>query len=388
MRENFKPSNNLNQEKSIVMKNQKSIRSMLALASAVIPSLAATVFAGVADPVAVVSVVVPTNQTILSATPFARPVEASGTIDSWSNVSTNAVLNLTLNAGESIPSLANSFSDLNADTSYVLEVVDGDAIGLILEAIENTASTVTVRGNIPNTLTIAAGSKFNLRKAWTLTSLFGSAADTNNVFGAGTTANSAAVKANVQLYDVDSGSLSTYYIATTSGRNWRRVGSTANCNHAPIGLGKGFVVINKQTNSNFAFTLSGDYRTARTRLICPPNKKLLIGNPGLFDVTLSDSTIPVTSPTKTTGIPGNADTYGFWLIASKSFDNYKIGGTTTTNVQTNNGVVVPPGAAGYRVGGGSTRVNPTIAKYTSLLVTPHVTNAANVITVAPSLIAQ
>ena len=133
MRQNFKSSNNLNQEKSIVMKNHKLIRPMLALASsaflanAFVPSASA----GLADPVGIVAVTVPGTNTVLTATPFARPVEAFGTITSWDNTGVNAVFTVAItNApGKIVSTLSNT--DQNQDLFYQLEIVDGPSIGLI-----------------------------------------------------------------------------------------------------------------------------------------------------------------------------------------------------------------------------------------------------------------
>ena len=253
----------------------------------------------------------------------------------------------------------------------MVEILDGPALGLILNAVGGSASTITVSGTLPGTIDIAANSKFAVRKDWTLASLFGPASSTN-VFGSGTTPTSGGVNAQVQIYNVSTGTLVSYYINSSGGNyNWRSTGSTANRNHAPIGLGTGFSIVNRKAVA-FLYTLSGDYRTARTRLLVPAGKKTLLGNPGVFDTTFTSSTITETSPTRGTGIPSSShDLYQIWNAPTRSFASYRIGGTSLTN---------RPAASAYV---GNTRTNPVISKFTALLASPVGTNPA-VVTIAPA----
>jgi hypothetical protein len=147
-------------------------------------------------------------------------------------------------------------------------------------------------------------------------------------------------------------------------------------------LGTGYIIANRKT-SNFVYNLSGDFRAARTRLVCPANKSILLGNPGAFDVKFTDSTITDASPTRATGVPQSSgptagDEYRIWNVATRAFKSLRIGGTTVTNVT----ATVPSGASAYD---GGTRTNPVLAKFTALLVKPVGTNA-QVVTVAPALV--
>lgn len=349
------------------MKNQKSIRSILALAgSSLLLASVHPSFAGVADPSGIVNVSVPATNTVISATPFARPIEAFGTVSSVASSSGNTTLTVAVNSGSrSLPSFTNT--DPNVDSWYVVEILDGPAIGLILKAVGGTSSSIVASGTLPASVNIATGSKFAVRKDWTLTSLFG-AASSSNAFGSGTAPTSTGVNAQVQLYNVDTGSLTTYYISSAGGYNWRSSGSTVNRNHAPVGLGTGFSIVNRK-GVVFNFPLSGEYRTARTRLVVPAGKKTLLGNPGVYDITFADSTITETSPNRATTVPNTShDLYQVWNAPTRSFLSYRIGGTSTT-------------ASAYV---GSTRTNPVIGKFTALLASPAGANPS-VVTIAPAL---
>lgn len=349
------------------MKNQKSIRILALAGSSFLLSLSPS-FAGIADPSGIVSVTVPATNNVISATPFARPVEASGTVSSVSESSGNTTFTVALDPGsDPLPSFTNT--DLNVDAWYALEILDGPAIGLLLSPTGGSANTIVVSGTLPASVDITSGSKFAVRKQWTLASLFGAAAS-NNVFGSGTTPTSSGVNAHVQIYNVSTGTLTTYYISSSGGYNWRASGNTSNRNHAPVNLGTGFAVVNRKPTP-FVYKLSGEYRTARTRLVVPAGKKTLLGNPSPFDTSFTSSTITETSPNRATNVPGTShDLYQVWNAPTRSFANYRIGGLTTTN---------NPPASAYS---GGVRTNPVIGKFTALLVSPAGTNPA-VVTIAP-----
>lgn len=130
------------------------------------------------------------------------------------------------------------------------------------------------------------------------------------------------------------------------------------------------MVVNRKA-TQFAFDVSGDFRTARTRLVVPGDKKTLLSNPSVFDTTFTGATIPATSPTRGTGVPSAADQYAIWSTSARAFATYKIGGATHAS-----------GPSAYT---GNARVNPAIPKFTSVLVTPYGTADA-VVTIAPAYI--
>jgi hypothetical protein len=310
-------------------------------------------------------------------TPYARKVEAFGTVTSTesipaagSNPATTVLTVVKDPSSAQLPSFTNV--DTNVDAWYIIEIVDGPAIGLILTAVGGVGNTsITVQGLIPSSINIETGSKFAVRKAWTLASLFG-AASSSNPFGSGLTSTSSGVNAQVQLLDSTTGGLTTYFINFLAGAyNWKASTGSAIRNHVPLGLGKGFVIVNKKA-TQFAFDLSGDFRAARTRLVVPADgKKTLLANPSVFDTTFTGATIPATSPTRGNGVPITADQYAVWNTSARAFATYKIGGATHAS-----------GPSAYT---GNTRVNPAIPKFASVLVTPAGT-ADTVVTIAPAYV--
>jgi hypothetical protein len=372
---NFNPTDTTTKtikENTSYMKSKTNI-SRTIVAAGLIPllvvTLAANSRAGLADPVGISQVTVPASTTSVLGTPYARSVEAFGTVTSAATSGSTTVLTVAKDASSaSFPSFTNA--DENVDAWYIVEILDGQSIGLIMEAVGGSGDTsITVKGVIPASASIATGSKFGVRKAWTLASLFG-AASSSNPFGSGLTSTSTGVNAQVQLLNSVTGGLTTYYVNVLSGvYNWRASSGAANKNHVSLGLGKGFVIVNRKA-TQFAFNASGDFRTARTRLIVPANgAKTLVANPSVFDTTFTASTIPATSPTRGTGVPSTADQYAVWNTSTRAFTTYKIGGSTLAS-----------GPSAYT---GSTRVNPSILKFTSVLATPAGSTDA-VLTIAPA----
>ena len=332
--------------------------------------------AGVAQPSGIANITVPAGvgRTEFFGMPFARPVEFTGTINSASTTGGNATFSVTLDAGQSsLPALNNT--DQNVDAWYVLEILDGPAIGFLLPATGNAGNTsITVEGDTGSI--DVTGARFALRKDWTLATLFG-AASVSNRFGSGTSSSGANVNGWVQVYNVASGTLITYYIneagTTTKSYNWRSSTSTANRNHVPLRLGRGMVLINRKA-SDLNVTVSGEYRVARTRLSVPAGKLFFIANPGPSDVTFDASTIPATSPTRATGNPSgtSGDTWQVWNPVTRTFTSYRVGGTNHTN-----------GPSMYT--SANARVNPTIPAFKAVGVRPVGSSGNVVVTIAPAL---
>jgi hypothetical protein len=208
-----------------------------------------------------------------------------------------------------------------------------------------------------------------LRKAHTLSSLCGVPSATNP-FGSGANTKSSTVNGTVQILDTTTGAVSTYYINKTgSVYHWRASSAADNFDFAPIGLGKGFLVVN-QKSTPITFPVSGDYRTARSRFVALGGKKYLLANPGITDATFTTSTIALESPNRATGIPrSKEDEYGIWQTTTKAFKYYTIGGTTNTlSVYELESPVSP---------------TPTISKFTSVLAKPYGTNPC-ILTIAPA----
>ena len=361
----------------------KQVGAALALALV----LTQNTFAALATPSGIAKVTVPggVGRTEFFGMPFARPVERSGTISSFSTTGGNATFTVALDAGQSALPTVNTYSsdntiratEENTDSWYYLEILDGPAIGFILPitGTDAVSRTVTVLGDTVS-VPVPAGTKFNIRKEWTLTTLFGAASNLN-AFGYGTSSTGPTVKGRVQVYKSTTKSLATYYVreqgTVTKTYSWQLTTSTAVRNHVPLQMGRGIVLINNKA-TDLTFTASGEYRTARTRLCVPANLLTFKSNPGPTDVTFDTSTIPATSPTRGTGVPSNADEYQTWSAATRSFTSYKVGGTSNVN-----------GPSMYL---SSTRVNPTIPAFKAIGVKPYATPLTYpnvVVTIAPNL---
>lgn len=358
--------------------------SKLALSTCIIPMLAAFIpansFAGLATPVAVNTITVPGNTTSLIGVPYARPVEAFGTVQSLDNTGSNATLTVALDTTGGSPALPSTSllgnTDKNVDAFYVCEILDGPAIGLILDVVGGSATTIQVKGTIPSSAGISAesissGTKWALRKAHTLSSLLG-APSASNPFGYGAGATATTVLGQVQLLDSTTGAVANYYINKTgTAYNWRSAqGGTTSVNHQPLGLGKGFLIVNLRATP-LTFTVSGDYRTARSRFIAQGGKKYLLANPGVTDADFTTSTITTESPSRGAGTPRatDSDAYGIWSTSSKAFKRYQIGGNSDTN-----------GPSAYYSGA---RTNGAIGKYTSVLAEPAGSSPV-ILTIAPA----
>ena len=330
--------------------------------------------AGVAAPNGIASIVVGPSRTEFVGVPFARPIEFTGTINAVSTTAGNDSYTVALDAGQgSLPTFASGSN--STDAWYVLEILDGPSIGFLLPLTSNTGNTqVTVEGSAAG-VGVPAGTRFGIRKDWTLATLFG-AASTSNLFGYGINSSSATVKAWVQIYDSVAGASATYFIAETGSSvkayNWRSTASTTPRNHVRVSLGRGAIILNRRA-VDFTMPIAGEYRESRTRLSVPAGKITYVSNPGASAVTFTDATIPATSPTRATGTPQTTtgDEWALWDSANRAWAPYRVGGTSNTN--------------GPSMYSSSTRVNPTIPAYRAVRVKPIGATGNVVVTIAPSL---
>ena len=329
--------------------------------------------AGVAAPNGIASIVVGPSRTEFVGVPFARPIEFTGTINAVSTSAGNDTYTVALDAGQgSLPAFASGSN--STDAWYVLEILDGPSIGFLLPLTSNTGNTqVVVQGSAAG-IGVPTGTRFGIRKDWTLSTLFG-AASTSNRFGYGANSGSTTVNAWVQIYDSAAGASTTYYIAesgTPKVYNWRSTASTVARNHARVSLGRGAVILNRKA-ADLTIPIAGEYRESRTRLSVPAGKITYVSNPGASAVTFSDATIPATSPTRATSVPNGStgDEWASWDSANRAWAVYRTGGTSH--------------ASGPSMYSSSTRVNPTIPAYRAVRVKPVGASGNVVVTIAPSI---
>ena len=249
---------------------------------------------GVAQPAGIMTVpVVGPNKLNLLATPFARPVVAEGTISAQTGST------LTVSA---VPTMT-------AGLPYVLEVQDGDYIGVVALVTASTGNsaggTVTVQYNFPAGA-IAAGARYAIRPDWTISTLFGAAASSQ--IGSSTSYGGGDV---LQIFNPVTQKLENF---------WRqRTGSSPNFNYAwltqagqsadnvRVPLGEGFI-IKRFSSTTLNLRLSGELRQTRTRKEILGNGKLnVVANPNPYPVKLSQSGLTPTAGTT----PGASDNIHF-----------------------------------------------------------------------------
>ena len=257
-------------------------------------SLTSSYAGGIAQPNGIFTVpVVGPSKLNLLATPFARSVVAEGTI----SAQTGSILNVS-----AVPAMTDGLP-------YVLEIQDGDYIGVIALVTASTGNasggTVTVQYSFPAGA-IASGARYAIRPDWTISTLFGAAA-TSQV-GSSTSYGGGDV---LQIFNPVTQKLENF---------WRqRTGSSPNFNYAwltqagtpadnvRVPLGEGFI-IKRFSSTTLNLRLSGELRQTRTRKEILGNGKLnIVANPNPYPVKLSQSGLTPTAGTT----PGGSDNIHF-----------------------------------------------------------------------------
>ena len=219
------------------------------------------------------------------STPFVRAEEASGTIAS---VGTTTTLTLADKASANYTTGQFTAGTATQDKKYILEVLDGRYIGLVAYIRSNDGNTFTVSEVSLPTDGLLVGSKYAIRKDWTIESLFG-AASASAPLVAGSSPASAD---NINIWNQATQAYSTYYIRLSSGTySWRdAVGNLVN--HVRIPYGQGVQVL-RRAAGNGALTLTGEIRTSRLRRDVLLNKTALIANLSPSATTLGDLNVTI-----------------------------------------------------------------------------------------------
>lgn len=367
------------QEETTSTMKTKTIPNSHTLCSAVLllAAIAGTsgAWAQLAQPSGIAEVTIPASRTEVFGMPFARGVVTSGKITGTSVANNNATFTVTLNAGEpSIPALNNTSTSADSDHRYVFEILDGPAIGFLLACTGNSGnSSVTVEGST-GSIDVPAGTNFAIRKDNTISSVFG-APSANHPFGSGASAIDASVKAWVQVFNVATGTLTSYYINTVGTPQWRSTAGPTDRTTVRLPLGRAVIIANR-TTSDITFPVSGQYRIARSRFSVPAGKLTFLANPSPLASTFSDATIQATTPNRNTSSGGvgdvnTSDLWQIWNPATRTFASYFVGTTT-------NGI-----PAILRANG--TEQNPAISAFKGVAVKPLGSGSNVVVTVAPKL---
>jgi hypothetical protein len=357
--------------------NQCNIRSTFAALLAIIVGCPAS-WSQLAQPTAIGQVTIPGSRTEIFGMPFARGVVTAGKIASASVSSNSTTFTVTINAGESsVPSLSNTSTTV--DERYVLEIMDGPAIGFLLTCTGNTGDTsITVEGGT-GSISVPENTAFVIRKDQTLSSIFG-APSASHPFGSGASSIDPTVKVWVQLYNSVSGTLSSYYVYSSGATSqWRATSGPTDRTHVRIPQGRAVVLANR-TSSDVIFVVSGESRSTRSRFSVPVGKLTFLANPSPLDSTFNDASIPETTPRRNTDYTAGAaigdvttsDQWRIWNPANRTFATYYIGTTT-------NGF---PAVLKAPLGN---EINPIIPAFKGVAVQPLGTNGNAVVTMAPKL---
>ena len=258
-----------------------------------------------AQPVGIFTVpVVGPKKLNLLATPFARPSVAQGTISAQSG----STLTVT-----QVPAMA-------SDTPYVLEILDGDYIGVVSLVTASTGNTsggtVTIQYTLP-TGAIASGTRYGIRPDWTIAELFGPAATTQ--IGSSTSYGNGD---QIQILNPVTQQLENIYRLRTGSSgsftySWRTQAGVL-ADNVRVPLGEGFIVY-RFPSTTLNLRLSGELRQSRTRKEIKGGQKLnVVSNPNPYAVKLIQSGLVISSGTG----PAGADNVHFVNPNTGSFVTY------------------------------------------------------------------
>jgi len=293
--------------------------------------------AGIATPSAIFTKALATGNNFI-ATPFARSEEGVGTITAQSGST------LTLAPYSGPTSYTTSYAQsITQPEPYILEILDGEYIGFSALVTANTTTTMTLAGTIPTGM---VGSKYVLRKDWTIASLFGPAASSNLTFldqEAGDTDTNSADQIRVMN---DNGSLGSAYIrAKTADGTFKWLDASEQvADNVRIPFGKGIFV---KALDPKTVTLSGIVRGTRTRMDIVGGTKInLLANPVPFPIKLADCGLEITAGTGS----ATADNLRLWSGTGwvsywRSTDGLWYSGTSAADKVSAASVEIPAGSA-------------------------------------------
>lgn len=258
--------------------------------------LAQPIQAGEATPSGVFTISLANGNNFI-ATPFARSEEGVGTITSQSG----SVLTVAPISGP-LSYTVNAYG-ASAAEPYVLEILDGAWIGYSAAISSNTSNTITLPAGAPSDL---AGSKYVIRKDWTVESLFGDAA-TSPLTAANYDDGDDHTYADQIRLMTDTGTVGPAYFRALRDRAYVWINENAeDVAKVRLPFGKGVFVKSIGTKT---LPLSGVVRASRTRMDIVGGKKInLLANPVPFAVKLSDSGMDIFPGTSA----ANADNLRLW----------------------------------------------------------------------------
>lgn len=301
--------------------------------------LAQPIQAGVATPSGVFTISLANGNNFI-ATPFARSEEGVGTITSQSG----SVLTVAPISGP-LSYETNAYGSSAAEP-YVLEILDGAWIGYSAAISSNTSNTITLPDGAPSDL---AGSKYVIRKDWTVESLFGDAA-TSPLTATDIAGGDDFSSADQIRLMTDNGTLGPVYFRAQRGAiyTWENE-AEQDVSKTRLPFGKGVFVKSIGTKT---LALSGVVRASRTRINIVGGKKInLLANPVPFAVKLSDSGMDIFPGTSST----LADNLSLWNGTTWVSYWRNTSGRWTVGSNTDASNVTIPAGAGFLIKRNSNR---------------------------------
>jgi len=289
-------NNRENQTMNQILKATNSLRAGLAVLAgiSILGGAASTQAASIGSPSSIVEIsFAGGGKRDFVSTPYVRAGEVFGTIASVGSTTT-----VTLTDEASATYTTDRFKPGTAtqDNKYILEVLDGRYIGLVAYIRSNAGNTFTIDEVSLPTDGLLVGSKYAIRKDWTIESLFGVASATSPIAAGG----SAASGDNINVWSQKTQSYTTFYNRLSSGvYSWRDALNNP-ANHFRIPYGQGVQVLRRAVG-NGALTLTGELRTARLRRDLLNNKTGLIANLSPSPTTLLDLNVGIDRGTSTAG---------------------------------------------------------------------------------------
>ena len=269
------------------------------------------------------------------STPFVRPVEDNGT-GVVSAVSNSTTLVLDSDGDDYTGTAQWTGGSTSVDKWYIVEILDGRYIGMVfLIATQNGNTVTTTEVELPTDGALV-GSKYAIRKDWTLSTLFG---DTSSPEFPLAKAGSASTADTVNVFIQKTQGFVTYYVNTAG--LWKN-GFNQTTPHARVAYGAGVQVL-RRALGNATMTLSGEARKSRLRRDVGANQFALLAN-----LSLAPTTLQALAPSIDRGASAAEDKVEVWNTSSASgswvpYFRRTSDGAFTSGFNTTNAVAVGAG---------------------------------------------
>jgi len=237
------------------------------------------------------------------STPFVRPVEENGT-GIVSSVTDSSTLVLDPDGANYSGTAQWTGGSTSQDKWYIVEILDGRYIGMVFLIATQNGNTVTTSEVALPTDGALVGSKYAIRKDWTLSTFFG---DTSSPSFPLAKNNNASLADTINVFVQKTQGFVTYYVNNTG--QWKN-GLGFTTPHARIPYGGGVQVLRRASGAA-TMTLSGEVRKSRLRRDVGVNEFALIAN-----LSLAPTTVQALAPSIDRGASAADDKVEVWSTNS------------------------------------------------------------------------